>query len=89
MVIGDTDLTYDAGKTSASRQTYVSGNASRLAGEDLRAKILKLANAGEDARLSLEGGTLTIADGQASRTIDLATLEADGDGIVVSAEKLD
>ncbi len=83
MVIGDTDLTFDAGKTSASRQTYVSGNASRLAGEDLRAKILKLANAGEDARLSLDGGTLTIADGQASRTIDLATLEADGEGIVL------
>ena len=32
MVVGDTDLTADAGKTSASRQTFVSGNAARLAG---------------------------------------------------------
>ncbi|MEJ8573634.1 molybdopterin-dependent oxidoreductase [Microbaculum marinum] len=83
MVVGDTDLTADAGKTSASRQTYVSGNASRLAGEDLRAKILKLANAGPDARLSIDGGTLTIADGQASRSIDLSTLAADAEGYVL------
>ena len=74
MVVGDTDLTADAGKTSASRQTFVSGNAARLAGEDLRRKILALANAGPDARLTLEGARLTIADGEASRTIDLATL---------------
>ena len=32
LVVGDTDLTEDAGKTSASRQTFVSGNAARLAG---------------------------------------------------------
>ena len=31
-VTGDTDLTADAGKSSASRQTFVSGNAARLAG---------------------------------------------------------
>src|SRR5687767_9667438 len=30
-VMGDTDLTADAGKSSASRQTFVSGNAARLA----------------------------------------------------------
>jgi aldehyde oxidoreductase len=74
MVVGDTDLTADAGKTSASRQTFVSGNAARLAGEDLRRKILALANAGPDAKLSLDGPRLTIADGEASREIDLTTL---------------
>jgi CO/xanthine dehydrogenase Mo-binding subunit/aerobic-type carbon monoxide dehydrogenase small subunit (CoxS/CutS family) len=74
MVVGDTDLTADAGKTSASRQTFVSGNAARLAAEDLRRKILALANAGPDAKLTLNGPRLTIADGEASRTIDLATL---------------
>jgi CO/xanthine dehydrogenase Mo-binding subunit/aerobic-type carbon monoxide dehydrogenase small subunit (CoxS/CutS family) len=83
MVVGDTDLTSDAGKTSASRQTYVSGNAARLAGEDLRAKVLMLANAGPDARLALEDSRLTIADGEASRTIDLATLAADAEGVVL------
>jgi CO/xanthine dehydrogenase Mo-binding subunit/xanthine dehydrogenase iron-sulfur cluster and FAD-binding subunit A len=74
MVVGDTDLTLDAGKTSASRQTFVSGNAARLAALDLRAKILSLANAGPGARLSLDGPRLSILDGDASREIDLAKL---------------
>ncbi len=42
LVAGDTDLTADAGKTSASRQTFVSGNAAKRAGEDLRRQILQL-----------------------------------------------
>ncbi len=74
MVVGDTDLTQDAGKTSASRQTFVSGNAARLAAEDLRRKILALANAGPNAKLTLERVRLFIRDGEASRTLDLATL---------------
>jgi CO/xanthine dehydrogenase Mo-binding subunit/aerobic-type carbon monoxide dehydrogenase small subunit (CoxS/CutS family) len=74
LVVGDTDLTFDAGKTSASRQTLVSGNAARLAGEALRRKLLALANAGPDAKLTLEGAVLQISDGEASRTIDLANI---------------
>jgi CO/xanthine dehydrogenase Mo-binding subunit len=35
-VRADTELTEDAGKSSASRQTFVSGNAARAAGLDLR-----------------------------------------------------
>jgi CO/xanthine dehydrogenase Mo-binding subunit/aerobic-type carbon monoxide dehydrogenase small subunit (CoxS/CutS family) len=85
-VIGDTDRTYDAGKTSASRQTFVSGNASKLAGEDLRAKILALANAGPGATLTLKGATLSVEDGEASRTLDLAALAADDQGTVLAGE---
>ncbi len=83
LVIGDTDLTADAGKTSASRQTFVSGNAARLAARALRKKILALANAGEDAALGLDGAHLTIGGGEGSRKIDLATLGADAAGIVL------
>jgi selenium-dependent xanthine dehydrogenase len=36
VVLGDTDLTPDGGATTASRQTYVSGNAARLAARKLR-----------------------------------------------------
>ena len=36
LVGSDTDLTPDCGKTSASRQTYVTGMAAKLAGEALR-----------------------------------------------------
>ena len=39
--MGDTDLTADAGKSSASRQTFVSGNAARRAGRDLRRRLLE------------------------------------------------
>jgi CO/xanthine dehydrogenase Mo-binding subunit/aerobic-type carbon monoxide dehydrogenase small subunit (CoxS/CutS family) len=82
-VTGDTALTYDAGKTSASRQTFVSGRAAFEAGRDLRRRILALANAGEDATFALSGTLLHVADGTGGgRTIDLAAMEDDleGDG---------
>jgi CO/xanthine dehydrogenase Mo-binding subunit len=72
LVTGDTDLTADAGKTSASRQTFVSGRAAEAAGRDLRQKILRLANAGPDAALSLEGAELTVRAVAEVRTLDLA-----------------
>jgi CO/xanthine dehydrogenase Mo-binding subunit/aerobic-type carbon monoxide dehydrogenase small subunit (CoxS/CutS family) len=83
LVVGDTALTADAGKTSASRQTFVSGNATRLAGEDLRRKILGLANVGENASITIEGTTLVIGQGAARRAVDLAALRADRDGVVL------
>ncbi|MBU8539348.1 molybdopterin-dependent oxidoreductase [Falsiroseomonas tokyonensis] len=73
-VLGDTSRTYDAGKTSASRQTFVSGRAAMETGLALRRRILALANAGEDAVLALEGTQLRVG---AARVIDLATLDAD------------
>jgi CO/xanthine dehydrogenase Mo-binding subunit/aerobic-type carbon monoxide dehydrogenase small subunit (CoxS/CutS family) len=73
LVQGDTDLTADAGKTSASRQTFVSGKAAEGAGWDLRQQILLLANAGPEAVLSLEGTSLSVRDGAEVRTVDLAT----------------
>ena len=80
LVLGDTDLTLDAGKTSASRQTLVSGNAARLAGLDLRDKLLALANAGPNAELELAATNLRVGEGDASRTIDLTSLAADLEG---------
>jgi aldehyde oxidoreductase len=73
LVAGDTDLTADAGKTSASRQTFVSGKAAEKAGLDLRQQILRLANAGPDAVLSLRDARLSVRDGAEVRTVDLAT----------------
>jgi CO/xanthine dehydrogenase Mo-binding subunit len=82
-VTGDTGQTHDAGKTSASRQTFVSGRAALEAGRDLRRRILALANAGEDARLTLDDTRLAVTDAAgASRIIELAALpeELEGDG---------
>jgi CO/xanthine dehydrogenase Mo-binding subunit/aerobic-type carbon monoxide dehydrogenase small subunit (CoxS/CutS family) len=81
LVSGDTDRTADAGKSSASRQTFVSGNAARLAGEDLRRQILQLAEVADDATIEIggagvEGGVaLTVIDAAGRRIpIELAEL---------------
>ncbi len=84
---GDTAMTPDAGKTSASRQTYVSGKAAELAGRALRAAILRHANVTEAAVLALHGAVLTVADGGAARAIDLVSFEPDADGFVFRAEE--
>jgi CO/xanthine dehydrogenase Mo-binding subunit len=82
----DTAVTPDAGKTSASRQTFVSGKAAERAGRALRAAILRHANAGEGARLRLDGARLEVAD-RGVRVLDLAGLPADGEGYVLVAEE--
>ncbi len=82
-VLGDTALTHDAGKTSASRQTLVSGNAARLAGLDLRRQILRLANAGPDAELELEGARLRVREEGRIRELDLRRLVPDERGLVL------
>ena len=84
MVVSDTDRTEDAGKSSASRQTFVSGRAAQRAGDDLRAKILALANAGPDAGIRLDGEELRITgeDG-VEHIVALARLPVVEDGDVV------
>ncbi|MCB6177084.1 molybdopterin-dependent oxidoreductase [Rhodobacter sp. Har01] len=84
---GDTAITPDAGKTSASRQTYVSGKAAQKAGGSLRAALLRLANAGQGATLTLAPGKVTVTEGATRRVIDLATLPTDPRGYAVSAEE--
>jgi CO/xanthine dehydrogenase Mo-binding subunit/aerobic-type carbon monoxide dehydrogenase small subunit (CoxS/CutS family) len=75
LVTGDTDRTADAGKSSASRQTFVSGNAARLAGEDLRRQLLRLAEAGDDSTFNLASGRITVTEpGGRPVEIDLAEL---------------
>ena len=85
-VMGDTDLTADAGKTSASRQAFVSGNASLRAGQALRQRMLSLVEAAADARLTLEGSMLIAVDAAGERQIDLSTLPADRNGDVLAGE---
>ena len=85
MVVSDTDLTEDAGKSSASRQTFVSGRAAQRAGADLRAKILALANAGPDAGLRLDGEALCITgEAGVEHTVALARLPVvEGEDVVL------
>jgi aldehyde oxidoreductase len=69
-VRADTHLTLDAGKSSASRQTFVSGNAARLAGQALREKLLALT-------ASTNTDLATLLD-----TLDLYSLPVDDHGDV-------
>jgi aldehyde oxidoreductase len=79
-VVGDTDTTPDAGKTSASRQTFVSGNAARFAGEDLRRKLLVLAGASDHASLEIVGQMLFAHDAGKQWKLDLVSAAADAEG---------
>lgn len=81
----DTDITPDAGKTSASRQTFVSGNAARLCGDALRALVLRHVNAAGDATLSLSQGAITITDAAGQHVIDTDALPQGDLGYVFEA----
>jgi len=83
LVTGDTDLTLDAGKTSASRQTFVSGNAAKAAGEELRRQILRMGNVGDAAALTIAGGRVLLRDGGAERALDLASMPEAKKGCVL------
>jgi CO/xanthine dehydrogenase Mo-binding subunit len=83
----DTALTPDAGKTSASRQTFVSGRAAQAAGAALRAEILRRLNMGQGARLALEGVTLTGTENGQTARLSLAALPEDPFGYVLMAEE--
>ncbi|MCO5064026.1 MAG: molybdopterin-dependent oxidoreductase [Rhizobiaceae bacterium] len=87
LVGADTATTPDAGKTSASRQTFVTGKAAEKSARALRDSILRFANVSGDASLVLESGRLTIREGEALRDIDLAALPRHASGYVFVAEE--
>jgi CO/xanthine dehydrogenase Mo-binding subunit/aerobic-type carbon monoxide dehydrogenase small subunit (CoxS/CutS family) len=85
LVGADTAVTPDAGKTSASRQTFISGKAAEMAGTALREKILRFANVSPAAELGLRPGAVEVREGEAVRHIDLSDLPSDADGYVFAA----
>ncbi|MYG09770.1 MAG: molybdopterin-dependent oxidoreductase [Rhodobacteraceae bacterium] len=85
MIYADTDLTPDAGKTSGSRQTFVSGNAARLCGMALKRQITRQLNVSEDSILKIEGTIVSAGEEPNEPTLDLATLSSDDDGFVFKA----
>jgi len=67
-------------------QLVVSGNAARLAGEQLRTRLLALLDAPADAQLSLDGTRLSAHAAGVERVLDLATLPGDANGDVATGE---
>ncbi|HXX16485.1 MAG TPA: molybdopterin-dependent oxidoreductase [Candidatus Eremiobacteraceae bacterium] len=82
----DTDVSPDCGKTSASRQTFVSGNAALLAGKELRQKILQLAAMPGDSRIEFADCKLQLLTPSQRISIDLCKLPLDHRGYVLSSE---
>jgi CO/xanthine dehydrogenase Mo-binding subunit/aerobic-type carbon monoxide dehydrogenase small subunit (CoxS/CutS family) len=86
LIGADTDLTPDCGKTSASRQTFVTGKAAELAGRDLRQQILRHANAGDGACIHFGADIVTIIDRESKRHLTLSQFECDEHGYVMASE---
>src|SRR5262249_51553168 len=89
LVPGDTDLTPDAGKTSASRQTFVSGAAAKAAGEALRREILAHAGIADrrGVRIGAQDGVGIGPGDGVTKHLELGALPASNEtGDVLSAE---
>ncbi|MDF1722517.1 MAG: molybdopterin-dependent oxidoreductase [Minwuia sp.] len=87
LFIGDTDVTPDAGKTSASRQTFVSGKAAMKAGHALREALLRHGNVSAGADISLREGQIILRDKGAERSLDPGALPVDQDGFVFQVQE--
>jgi aldehyde oxidoreductase len=86
LVSGDTSITPDCGKTSASRVTFVTGKAAQMAGADLRRAIVGLADCCECAVIAFGDGCVTVTEGKKQHTITLCDLPRDKYGYVLTRE---
>jgi CO/xanthine dehydrogenase Mo-binding subunit len=86
LIPADTDITPDCGKTSASRQTFVSGGAAMMAGQQLRALMLLMCKAPAEASIHLQECALWIRSGERREKFDLCKLPLDERGYVLSTE---
>ena len=89
LISGDTSITPDCGKTSASRQTLVTGKAAHMAGNELRRLILRMANACEekDAVIIFGADTLLIEQSEKQYRVALRDLPLDNYGYVLTVEQ--
>jgi aldehyde oxidoreductase len=86
LVSGDTAMSPDCGKTSASRQTFVTGKAAYLAGSKLRSEILKLAGACECATIEFGEGRVAIVEDEKRKEVALGEFPLDGYGYLITCE---
>ena len=86
LLSGDTAITPDCGKTSASRQTFVTGKAAHMAGAQLRRKILEMAHACSCATIVFANGGVTVEDNGRSHKLSLGDMPLDEHGYVITSE---
>ncbi len=87
LIDSDTDLTPDCGKTSASRQTYITGMAAKLAGESLRAKLLRMGNVSANAHIEIKESVIELQDGSQTATINISKMAENEFGYAIMAEE--
>lgn len=86
LISGDTSITPDCGKTSASRQTFVTGKAAHMASSQLRVQILKLAGACHCGAIDFGTGTISVTENGERKNIPLGELPLDKHGYVITCE---
>jgi len=86
LVSGDTSITPDCGKTSASRQTFVTGKAAHIAGTELRRTIVRLAGFCDCASITFGNGSVTVQEGEKQHTVQLRDLPIDDHGYVLTRD---
>jgi aldehyde oxidoreductase len=86
LISGDTAITPDCGKTSASRQTFVTGKAAHMAGSKLRDEILKRAGACKCGSIEFRDGDLTVIKNGERKTVPVSEMPLDEHGYVITCE---
>ncbi|WP_423595724.1 molybdopterin-dependent oxidoreductase [Roseateles sp. MS654] len=79
----DTHLTPDCGRTSASRQTFVTGRAAFLAGTALRRRVRAMLDANDDAPVTFGPGWVSAG----AARLSLRELPLDAHGYALCAEE--
>ncbi len=86
LISGDTAITPDCGKTSASRQTFVTGKAAYMAGSKLRDEILNLAGACKCGSIEFGHRGITVTENGKAQALALDRLPLDRYGYVITSE---
>ncbi len=86
LVSADTSITPDCGKTSASRQTFVTGKAAYMAGSKLREEILKLTGSCKCGEIEFSEGSVTVTEDGMTKTLPLADIPLDEHGYIITCE---
>src|SRR5579871_3612901 len=86
LISGDTAITPDCGKTSASRQTFVTGRAAHMAATRLRKEVLKLSAACKCGQVRFTDSGIEVSEEGVSKRIELSNMPLDQHGYVITAE---
>jgi aldehyde oxidoreductase len=86
LISGDTSITPDCGKTSASRQTVVTGKAAQMAGTELRRAIMQLVGCSDRASISFGNGSIRVMEDGKQRLVQLRDLPRDEHGYILTRD---